>query len=109
MTPAPQSENTEPQAAAPELAEPAKKKPRVKRAGGAKKESKKRAAARPYRKLAQEVLDGRIAKLGKRIAVSAAKLQEAQGFLAKYTREQDIRSEPQPAEPQAVETLPAEP
>ena len=79
-------------------AEPDKvaKKPRAKRAAGAvKKQAKKRGPARPYRKLSAELLDGRIAKLQKRVARATEQLQESRGFLTKYEREKEFRTQPE--------------
>jgi hypothetical protein len=85
-------------------AEPAQtpKAPRAPRkAPGVKKTPSKRAAARPYRKLAQDVLLLRIDKLQKRAKKATEQLDGANEYLFKYIRERDIRStEPDaPAEP----------
>lgn len=55
------------------------------------KPSKKRGPARPYRRLAIDILDKRIAKLTKRIAKARTQLDESEGFLTKYTSEKKYR------------------
>lgn len=79
-------------------AAPEAKKKRSKKPAGDKKPSKKRSPARPYRRLSQELLDGRIGKLSRRIETVSTKLHEAKGFLAKYTREQELRAQAEPAD-----------
>ena len=81
-----------------EPAAPEAKKKRSKKPAGDKKPSKKRSPARPYRRLSQELLDGRIGKLSRRIETVSTKLHEAKGFLAKYTREQELRAQAEPAD-----------
>lgn len=60
----------------------------------------KRGPARPYRKLAQDILNVRIAKLEKRLDRAKNQAREAEGFLTKYTREQGFRAEDTPKTPE---------
>ena len=57
------------------------------------KPTKKRGPARPYRRLATDILDKRIAKLSKRITRAKTQLEESEGFLSKYTNEKRYRQE----------------
>jgi len=57
------------------------------------KPSKKRGPARPYRRLAIDILDKRIAKLTKRITKAKTQLEESEGFLTKYTNEKKYRQD----------------
>jgi hypothetical protein len=77
---------------APEAPKP-KKAPRDK-----SKPSKKRGPARPYRRLAIDILDKRIAKLTKRITKAKTQLEESEGFLTKYSNEKKYRQD-EPDEP----------
>ena len=54
-------------------------------------EPKKRGPPRPYRKLAQSVMDSRMKKLQRRIERTSAQAEEGRTFLEKYTREQAFR------------------
>jgi hypothetical protein len=89
---------------APEEAPKPKKAPRDK-----SKPSKKRGPARPYRRLAIDILDKRIAKLTKRITKAKTQLEESEGFLTKYTSEKKYRQD-DPAEPaDAASVEPSQP
>ena len=70
----------------------------------AKKTGAKRGPARPFRKLAQEVLDGRIGKLESRIRRASTQLEEAQGYLVKYAVEREYRRRDAPADVEDVVT-----
>jgi hypothetical protein len=85
------------------IAKPPKaaKAPKAPRGEGKPKKAKadkgeprpKRGPARPYRKLGQDTLDTRIAKLQKRMDRARTQAGEAEGFLVKYAREQAFRTE----------------
>ena len=57
-----------------------------------KGEPKQREPARPYRKLAQEILDSRIEKLTRRVERTSKQAAEGKTFLDKYIREQCWRA-----------------
>jgi len=74
------------------------KAPRVKSASGSKEPPRKRGPPRPHRKLDQELLEGRIAKLEKRIARAKDQLEDASRHVEGYKkeavyREQDKKNE----------------
>ena len=73
-------------------------------AGKSKKSGAKRGPARPFRKLPQEVLDGRIGKLESRIRRASTQLEEAKGYLTKYAVEREYRQRDAPA-PAASEVV----
>lgn len=53
--------------------------------------SKKRSPARPHRKLPQDVLDGRIGKLKKRIEKARGQLEDAERHIDAYMKESSYR------------------
>ena len=56
-----------------------------------------RGPPRPHRKLAQDILDGRISKLQKRIDRSNAQLEDAQRHIDGYLKESKYRQAAAPA------------
>jgi hypothetical protein len=69
-----------------------------------RKTGAKRGPARPFRKLPQEVLDGRIGKLESRIRRASTQLEEAKGYLTKYAVEREYRQRDAPV-PAASEVV----
>ena len=56
-----------------------------------KEEKKTRGAPRPYRRLAQDTLEKRIAKLSKRVQLATKKVEDNTTYLEKYTKELGYR------------------
>lgn len=88
-----------PEATAPQsedVQQESKKVPRGPRGGNITKRNKgdpprKRGPPRPHRKLAQDVLEGRIAKLRKRIDRAKGQLEDAERHIDGYAKEAKYR------------------
>lgn len=72
---------------------PKKKDKPVKRAKSAPGAPRKRGPPRPHRKLTQEVLEGRIGKLRKRIDKARGQLEDAERHIDAYVKEAGYREE----------------
>lgn len=72
---------------------PKKKDKAAKRPKSASGAPKKRGPPRPHRKLTQEVLDGRIGKLKKRIDKARGQLEDAERHIDAYVKEAAYRED----------------